>query len=125
MLDTVTAYAPTGVAVDPIDGMEKFTYTSQGSTPAKIQTRGRGFNTSESRYIAVAGVRRIVLIASLHLPISAPRPEPGEIGMGWEYEVTAIGAVSDPTLLGRRYLIVEVSSFSTLTARRCDVVDIT
>jgi hypothetical protein len=65
-----------------------------------------------------------VLRAGLHIPISSDLPTAGDRGVGWEYEVTAIDSFDDPTLLGRRFLVVNAPAKSFATARRLDVVEV-
>jgi hypothetical protein len=51
-------------------------------------------------------------------------PTAGDQGIGWEYLCTAVGAHDDPTLLGRRFLVVNAPAKSFATARRLDVVEV-
>jgi hypothetical protein len=51
-------------------------------------------------------------------------PTAGDQGIDWEYLCTAVGAHDDPTLLGRRFLVVNAPAKSFATARRLDVVEV-
>jgi hypothetical protein len=119
LTDTFTAYAPDPTATSTdADGFEIPGFTNQGSTPGKIQ----GSKDTTTEYVTVGEVRRPVLKSGLHIPIGAPVPAAGDAGQGWEYVCTAVGALSDLALLGRRYRVVNVPAKSFATARRLDVV---
>lgn len=115
--DTFTAYSPNGTTTDA-DGIKVPAFASQGSTPGKIQARTRQGDTN-TRTVRVGDVDRPVLEGGLHIPIGATVPS-----VGWEYACTAVGALSDPALLNRRYRVVDVPAKTYATARRLDVVQI-
>ena len=117
MAATFTAYAPNGTTTDG-NGYEIPAWTSQGSTKGKIQSQARQGDT-QTRTVVIGDTERPVMSGGLHIPISATLPS-----VGWEYECTAIGALSDPSLLGRRYRVVEVPAKTFATARRLDVVEV-
>lgn len=127
--DTYAAYSPGGRTTNA-DGMEVEGYTSEGSTPAKVQSRARQ-GDANVRIVRVGGVDRQVIEAGLHIPVSKfvdpvtnkPQIKAGDIGVGWEYECTAIGPNSS-SWVGRRFLVVEVPSKTYATARRLDVVEL-
>lgn len=120
---TLTAFSPNGTTTDA-DGYEILAFNPEGSTPGKVQGGSQGKDTP-TRYVNIGGVERPVLNAGLHIPISAPVPVASEQrGIGWEYEVQSIGALDDPALLGRRFLVVEVPMKSKATARRLSVVEV-
>lgn len=123
MTDTFTAYAPAAKTTDA-DGFEVPGFTSQGSTPGKVQGGSASTADPTTEYLVVGEVRRPLLKGGLHIPISAPTPEAGDAGTGWEYVCTAVGALSDLALLGRRYRVVNVPAKSFATARRLDVVEV-
>jgi hypothetical protein len=77
-----------------------------------------------TRYVTIGGVPRAVMVAGLHIPVSADLPVAGDQGIGWEYAVTAVGPDDDPTLMSRRFLVVGVPAKSFATARRLDVVEV-
>ena len=112
MLDTFTAYALTWATVD---GIEQQTRTSQGSTRGKVSREG----DPNTRTVTVGGAERPVVEGGLHIPLDAPVP-----AIGWEYECTAVGAASDPSLVGRVWRVVDVPAKSHATARRLDVVEV-
>jgi len=72
-----------------------------------------------TREVTVAGVARPVLQGGLSIPVGATMP-----AVGWEYQVTAVGASDDPQLKGRRFHVVSVPAKSFATARRLDVVEV-
>ena len=122
MTITLAAYSP-GTTTNG-DGYEVPAYASEGSTPGKVQGGSAATADAATRTVEVGGVVRPVLEAGLHIPISADLPTAGQYGVGWEYEVTAVGAYDDPTLLGRRFLVVSAPAKSFATARRLDVVEL-
>lgn len=116
MLDTFTAYAYTWTTVDDLNEQ---VWAAQYTTPGKVSGRSRQGDTN-TRTTDVGGVQRPVVDGGLHIPLSAPLP-----AIGWEYVCTAVGPSSDPSLLGRRWRVVDVPAKSYATARRLDVVDVT
>lgn len=116
MLDTFAAYSPTWTTVD---GLKVQSWVPQGSTAGKVSSRSRDSDTS-TRFVTIGGVERPVLNGGLHIPLGAPLP-----AIGWEYVCTAVDAASDPSLLGRRWRVVDVPAKSFATARRLDVVEVT
>ena len=122
MGDTFTAYSPNGTTT--VNGLKVPAYANQGSTPGKVQAGSQQGGDTNTRTVTVGGVERPVIESGLHLPIDAPVPVAGDRGRGWEYVCTAVGAGSDPELVGRRYLVVGVPAKSYATARRLDVVEV-
>lgn len=121
---TLAAYSPTGLAPDA-DGYETLQFADEGPTSGKVQGGSQAGKDTPTRYVNVGGVERPVLAAGLHIPITSAVPVAGEQrGIGWEYEVVAVGPLDDPALLGRRYLVVGVPAKSYATARRLDVVQV-
>lgn len=119
---TLAAYEPGGETI--VNGLKVEGYTPKGSTFGKVQGGSSTSKDTVDRYVTVGGVERPVLNGGLHIPISATIPRAGASGVGWEYQVTAVGPHDDPALLGRRYLIVSVPMKSHATARRLDVVEV-
>jgi hypothetical protein len=121
-VDTFTAYEPAGYGpLDPLTG-EKPRLFSTRATGVKGKVKGLGGvagSDQEARFVTIGGVRYQVMPAGLHLSVSALVPSPG-----WEYECTAVGASSDPSLLGRRYRAIEVPAKTWATARRLDVIEV-
>lgn len=115
MADTFTAYAFTTVTVD---GFQRDQWTSQGTTAGKVSGRSQQGDTN-TRTVTIGGVERPVVDGGLHIPLTAPLP-----AVGWEYVCTAVGPASDPSLLGRRWRVVDVPAKSYATARRLDVVEV-
>ncbi len=95
MLDTFTAYAAT---TQRVDGLNQTVWVEQYETPGKIAGRSRDSDT-DGRTVRVGGVDRL--------------------------ECSAVGPASDPSLLGRRWEVVDVPAKSYATARRLDVVEVT
>lgn len=127
---TVEAYSRPAVPAVDANGFESFAPVLEGRSCAKVQSRSREGDT-QTRTFDVGGVPLPVLVGGLHLPIRAfvgdagLRIRCGDRGIGWEFEVTAVGRADDPSLLGRRYLVVEAPAKSHATARRLDVVEVT
>lgn len=121
---TLTPYIPEESTEDA-HGHEIPTWDPQSTHKGKVQGGSQAGKDAPTRYVTVGGIERPVLAAGLHIPISAPVPVANEQrGLGWEYEVTAVGPLDDPALLGRRYLVVGVPVKSKATARRLDVVEV-
>lgn len=115
MQDTFTAYAFTTTKVD---GLDTQTWVEQYVTPGKVAGRSRESDTN-TRTATVGGVERPVVEGGLHIPLSAALPE-----RDWEFVCTAVGPSSDPSLLGRRWRVIDVPAKSYATARRLDVVEV-
>jgi hypothetical protein len=113
--DTFTAFA---YEVVKVDGLDERLYVEQYVTPGKVSGRSRQGDTN-TRTVSIGGVERPVFEGGLHIPLSADLP-----AIGWEYVCTAVGAASDPALLGRTWRVVDVPAKSYATARRLDVVEI-
>ena len=113
MVDTFTAYSESAATVD---GLETTTRVDEGSTPGRVVGPNRDTDT---RTVTVGGVEREVMHGGLHIPLSSPVP-----AIGWEYVCTAVGAGSDPSLLGRRWRVVDAPAKTFATARRLDVVEV-
>ena len=116
--DTFAAYSPNGTTTDA-NGYEVPAFTSQGSTPGKVQGPSSQKSDTATRMVTVGGVERPVMSEGLHIPIGATAPT-----AGWEYVHTVLGPVSDPSLLNRRYRVVNSPAKSNATARRLDVVQV-
>lgn len=123
MTDRFTAYSPNGTTTDG-DGYEVPAYADEGTTIGKVQGPSMAASDAATRTVTVGGVVRPVLEAGLHIPISSDVPAAGLYGIGWEYECTSVGAASDASLVGRRFLVVGVPAKSFATARRLDVVEV-
>lgn len=122
MLDTFTAYAPTTSPTLDADGMETPGYAVVSTTLGKITGGSRQSSDTASREIRVGGVSREVVEGGLHLPVDADSPTAGDLGAGWEYELTTLGPTTPAELLGSRWLVVDAPAKSYMTARRLDVV---
>jgi hypothetical protein len=122
---TLTAYSPAGLVPDA-DGYKVPSYTPEGATFGKVQG-ARGKDTT-TRYVRLGDVDRPVLEGGLHIPLGAKVPVAGEqrgqAGGAWEYEVTAVGPLDDPALLGRRYMVVNAPAKSFASTRRLDVIEL-
>ena len=119
---TLAAYSPNGSTT--VGGLEVQAYASEGATPGKVQGGSASTADTATEYVTIGGVRRPLLRGGLHIPVSAALPAAGDQGVGWEYVVTALGPSDDPTLLSRRYLVVNVPAKSFATARRLDVAEV-
>lgn len=116
MHDTFTAYQ---FARTKVDGLDEETWTSQGDTRGRLNGRSRQGGDTTTRTVTIGGVERPVVEGGLSIPVGAPLP-----AVGWEYECIAVGSSSDPSLLGRRFRVVDVPAKSHATARRLDVVEV-
>jgi hypothetical protein len=103
-----------------VDRMEVPGYTSRGSTTGKVQGPSQQGGDPTTRWVAVGGVERPVLVGGIHIPIGTTL----EVDEGWECTVTKVGESDDPTLLGNRYRVIAAPSKSFATARRLDVVQL-
>lgn len=124
MVDTFRAWKPTGGFTTNAEGYRVRDYTPMGDVPGKVQSSSSGSDDTTHRTVRVGDVEQVVLEAGLHIPIIAPLPAAGLFGVGWEYECIAIGPLTDPALLGRRYLVVSSPAKSLATARRLDVAEV-
>lgn len=115
MFDQFTAYAYTWSTVD---GMQQQAWVQQDVTFGKVAGRTRESDTN-THTVSVGGAERPVVAGGLHIPLDAVLP-----ARDWEYVCTAIGASTDPALLGRRWRVVDVPAKSHATARRLDVVEV-
>lgn len=120
----LSAHSPDGVDQDA-DDYDVPAFVNEGVTRGKVQAGSSAGKDTSTRYVRLGEVERPVLAGGLHIPLSAPVPTAGEQrGIGWEYQVTAVGPSDDPALLGKRFLVVEVPSKSFATARRLDVIEL-
>lgn len=122
MTATFTAYSPDGFTA--VDNIQELAFANQGDTPGKVQGSSSSTADTATEVVTIGGVRRPVLKAGLHIPVSSPLPVAGDQGIGWEYECTAVGDPADASLVGRRYLVHNVPAKSFATARRLDVVEV-
>ncbi|GAB3776765.1 hypothetical protein FB382_004391 [Nocardioides ginsengisegetis] len=118
MLDTFTAYGAPEWAT--VDGLEQETRVAQYDTRGKVSGPSMQSRDTNTRLVSVGGVERPVVEGGLHIPLAAALP-----AVGWELECIAVGPASDPSLLGRRWRVVDVPAKSYATARRLDVVEVT
>lgn len=121
MTDTFTAYAKTGTTTDA-EGFQVPTYTAQGTTLGRVAGPSTQSRDTNARTVTIGGVERLVVSGGLHIPIAADAPIAGEYGTGWEYVLTELGPLTDPSLLDSRWLVVDAPAKSYATARRLDVV---
>lgn len=114
MTDTVTVRYQSGTTQDPNTGTESPSYTVRFTSKCKVQARNLAARAEE-----VGGRTATTVTVELHLPISAPAVEVGDL-----CEITAVGALSDVQLLGRTFRVVAPVAKSFATARRFDVEEI-
>ena len=119
---TLTPYSPNGFTT--VGGLEVQAYATHSTTPGKVQGGSASTADTATEYVTIGGVRRPLLRGGLHIPVGATLPVAGDQGVGWEYAVTAVGALDDLTLLNRRFLVVNAPAKSFATARRLDVVEV-
>lgn len=114
--DTFTAYAFTTTKVD---GIDTTVMAAQYDTPGKVAGPSMQSRDTNTRTATVGGVERPVVEGGLHIPLTAGLP-----AIGWELVCDATGPASDPSLVGRRWRVVDVPAKSFATARRLDVVEV-
>jgi hypothetical protein len=115
MTDTVAITYPTGdTTIDETTGSETPVYATRFTSKCKIQTR-----TLQARQEEVGGRTATTVTVELHLPVSAGAVEVGDVA-----EITAVGALSDVQLLGRKFRVIAPVAKSFATARRLDVEEI-
>lgn len=121
---TLTPHEPNGTTT--VNGYEVPGFTAKTLTIGKLQSPSSQGLDAATDQVQIGEVVRPVLHAGLHIPIGSLVPKAGrQRGIGWEYVVTTVGQHDDPSLLGRRFLVVEVPTKSKATARRLDVVEVT
>ena len=103
-----------GTTQDPDSGTTVPTYDDLFTSNAKIQTRNLQARESE-----VGGRTSTSVRVELHLPVSAPAVETGDV-----WEVTRVNALSDVQLLGRKFRVIAPVGKSFATARRLEVEEI-
>jgi hypothetical protein len=117
--DTFTAYSPNGTTTDG-NGFEVRAYATRASRPARSPARSPATRTpARSRSAAWSAPWSRAACTSPSTPRS---PLVGEYGVGWEYVLTDLGPLTDPSLLDSRWLVVDAPAKSYATARRLDVV---
>lgn len=115
MTDTGTMRRPTGnTTQDPDTGSTVPEYADLFTSKAKIQTRNL-----QAREEEVGGRTATTVRVELHLPVDAPAVQRGDV-----WEVTAVGALSDMQLLGRRFTVIAPVGKSFATARRLEVEEV-
>lgn len=112
MTDTVTVRRATGeTAQDPNTGSTVPVYADLFTSKCKVQARNLTALTAEAGGRTATTVR-----LELHLPLSAAAVQTGDVA-----EITAVGALSDVQLLGRKFRITAPVAKSYATARRYEV----
>jgi hypothetical protein len=115
MTDTVAiTYATGDTTIDETTGSETPAYTTRFTSKCKIQTRAL-----QARQEEVGGRTATTVTVELHLPVTAGAVEVGDVA-----EITAVGALSDVQLLGRKFRVIAPVAKSFATARRLDVEEI-
>lgn len=102
-----------------VDGLEEETWVPQYTTAGRVSGRSRQGGDTNVRMVTVGGVERPVSEGGLHIPLSAALPQ-----INWRFRCTAVGPNSDPSLVGRKFQVVDVPAKSYATARRLDVVEV-
>jgi hypothetical protein len=115
MTDSCTVRRATGETAQNEDtGTVGPVYTDQFSSKCKVQARALAALTAEAGGRTATTVR-----LELHLPLSAGAAEVGDVA-----EITAVGALSDVHLLGRKFTITAPVAKSFATARRYEVTEV-
>lgn len=109
MVDTVSVKSKTTrAAQNETTGAETQQYETSFTSKAKIQS-----SSLESTDPEVGGRRQAIDSIELHLPITAPQVEQGQV-----VEVTAVGAGSDSRLVGRQFVVAAPMNKTHATATR-------
>lgn len=114
MVDTVTITRTTGSTTDSDTGVVTPTITTVYTGRAKVQESA--VPTGEPRNLGEASI--LVVRLELHLPVSVT-------GVRVDDVATVTASVLDPDLVGKRLVIRAVAHKTFLTARRCDVTEVT
>lgn len=114
--DTFTPYTYTWTTVD---GLDVQTWVAGDTTLGKIPNNVSTGAASNARTVTIGGIERVVIEGGLHLPWSASPV------VGMEYVLTTLGPTTHPSMLNKRYHVVETHPTSAMTAWRLDVVDVT
>lgn len=99
---------------DPDTGTEAPVYADRFTSKCKVQARNLVVRDEEAGGRTAATVR-----LELHLPVASPPVQSGDVA-----EITAVGALSDTHLLGRKFTISAPVAKSFATARRYEVEEI-
>lgn len=126
MVDTFTAYKPTAGKSGNFDVT---TYVDQGTTLGKVG--GSSGGDPVTRTLTIGDSRVPIIEGGLQIPLDAfvvngaiQIVSSEQRGTAWEFECTAVGPATDPALLGRRFMVVNLPVKSNATARRMDVVEV-
>jgi hypothetical protein len=103
-----------GTAQDPNTGTTVPAFDDLFTSKAKIQTRNL-----QAREAEAGGRTAITVRVELHLPVSAPAVERGDV-----WEVTAVSPLSDRQLIGRKFVVIAPVGKSFATARRLEVEEV-
>lgn len=99
---------------DPDTGTESPTYADLFTSKCKVQARSLQALTAEAGGRTATTVR-----VELHLPVSAAAAQTGDV-----VEITAVGALSDVQLRGRKFTVAAPVAKSFATARRYEVEEV-
>lgn len=115
MTDTCIIRRATGnTTPDPVTGSDVPEYADLFTSKCKVQAR------SLQALAAEAGGRTATTVRlELHLPLSAAAAQTYDVA-----EITAVGALSDVQLLGRKFTIAAPVAKSFATARRYEVEEV-
>lgn len=115
MTDTCTVRRATGATTqDPNTGTTVPVYADLFTSKCKVQARSLQALTAEAGGRTATTVR-----LELHLPLSADAAETYDVA-----EITAVGALSDGQLIGRKFTIAAPVAKSFATARRYEVEEV-
>ena len=115
MLDRGVMRRATGdTTQDPDTGSTVPVFADLFTSKAKIQTRNL-----QAREAEVGGRTSTTVRVELHLPVSAPAVEVGDV-----WEVTRVSSLSDMQLLGRKFRVIAPVGKSFATARRLEVEEV-
>lgn len=111
MVDTCVVYdKTTRAAQNETTGKEEQQYAAAFTSKCKFQANSQ---SQEPQTPSVGGRRDAIDETVLHLPVSSEQVEQGQV-----VECTAVGAGSDPRLVGRRWLVAVPMNKTFATATR-------
>jgi hypothetical protein len=116
MVDTCTVSTWTGRTVqNETDGEEAKVYAVDFTSKCKVQQRAANQVASPE----VGGRRVAIDEVEIHLPVSAEQVVEGQV-----IEITAVGALSDVRMLGRKFVVSSPMNKTHATATRLQVKEL-
>lgn len=120
MTDYGVMRSPAGHSAINGDGIEVTTWHDEFSTICRIEAASTGGRGRLAHTVTIGGVEVAVLQAGLAIPVGSPTCH-----RGWVFEVTKAGPVSDPRIVGQKYLVHSDPDTSLKISRKLDVIAVT